>query len=170
MQSRWPTFSGIEIDPALNLLQHLFYASRNFLSRFWRLSPIASNQKSKAITCNLLKAREKSTELNDLLLNDWKDFKAITERSNRNCVFTSGSHLKTALKKYCYLMFKQLLFCSNICRWVFRFVYWVNHIVQTWLHLFGYYVTSKAKTCTNGFPCLDGIPCGSRIIPVRMQC
>ena len=70
MQSRCPILSGIEIDPALNLLQHSFYAFRNFLSRFWRPSPIAFNQKSKAITCNLLKAQEKSSELSDLLLID----------------------------------------------------------------------------------------------------
>ena len=29
------------------------------------------------------------------------------------------------------------------------------------------YVTSQAKRYTNDFPCLTGIPCGSRVTPAR---
>ena len=64
-----------------------------------------------AITCNSLKAREKS-RVHGVIgfgfasnwLNNWcESFKPITERSNRNHVITFDSHLKTALcifKKY----------------------------------------------------------------------
>ena len=58
-----------------------------------------------AITCNLLKAREKS-RVQDAIgfgfasnwLKNWREtFKPITKRSNRNNVITFDSHLKTAL-------------------------------------------------------------------------
>ena len=60
-----------------------------------------------AITCNSLKAREKS-RLHGAIgfgfashwLKNWgESFKPITKRSNRNHVITFDSHLKTALDK-----------------------------------------------------------------------
>ena len=56
-------------------------------------------------TCNSLKAREKSLVHGSIglgfashWLKNWSEsFKPITERSNRNHVFTFDSHLKTAL-------------------------------------------------------------------------
>ena len=59
-----------------------------------------------AITCNLLKAREKSRVHGAIdfgfashWLKNWrKSFKPITKRSNHNHAITSDSHLKTALK------------------------------------------------------------------------
>ena len=58
-----------------------------------------------AITCNLLKAREKSRVHGAIgfgftcyWLKNWRDsFKPITKRSNRNHVITFDSHLKNAL-------------------------------------------------------------------------
>ena len=58
-----------------------------------------------AITCNLLKAREKSRVQGAIgfgfasnWLKNWHEtLKPITKRSNRNRVITSDSHLKTAL-------------------------------------------------------------------------
>ena len=58
-----------------------------------------------AITCNLLKAREKSRVhgasdfgfASHWLKNWHESFKPITKRSNRNQVITFDSHLKTAL-------------------------------------------------------------------------
>ena len=58
-----------------------------------------------AITCNSLKAREKSRALGAIgfgfashWLNNWREsFKPITKRSNRNQVITFDSYLKTAL-------------------------------------------------------------------------
>ena len=58
-----------------------------------------------AITCNLLKAREKSHVQGAIdfgfassWLKNWHEtFKPITKRSNRNHVMTFDSHLKTAL-------------------------------------------------------------------------
>ena len=60
-----------------------------------------------AITCNLLKAREKSRVLGAIgfgfashWLKSWrKCFKLIIKRSNRNHVITFDSHLKTALMR-----------------------------------------------------------------------
>ena len=61
-----------------------------------------------AITCNSLKAREKS-RLHGAIgfgsashwLKNWREsFKPITKRSNRNHVITFDSHLKTALLVY----------------------------------------------------------------------
>ena len=57
------------------------------------------------ITCNSLKAREKSRVHGGIgfgfashWLKNWRDsFKPITKRSNRNHVITFDSHLKTAL-------------------------------------------------------------------------
>ena len=59
-----------------------------------------------AITCNLLKAREKSRVHGAIgfgfashWLKNWHEsFKPIIKRSNRNHVITFYSHLKTALK------------------------------------------------------------------------
>ena len=58
-----------------------------------------------AITCNLLKAREKSPVHGAIAfgfashwLKNWREsFKPIAKRSNRNHVITFDSHLKTAL-------------------------------------------------------------------------
>ena len=59
-----------------------------------------------AITCNSLKAREKSRVRgaigfgfdSDHWLKNWREsFKPITKRSNRNHVIAFDSHLKTAL-------------------------------------------------------------------------
>ena len=58
-----------------------------------------------AITCNSLKAREKSREQGAIALGfashwlkNWREcFKPITKRSNRNHVITFDSNLKTAL-------------------------------------------------------------------------
>ena len=64
-----------------------------------------------AITCNKLKAREKSRVHGAIgfgfgfgfgshWLKNWREpFKPITKRSNRNHVITFDSHLKTALLK-----------------------------------------------------------------------
>ena len=63
-----------------------------------------------AMTCNPLKAREKS-RVHGVIgfgfgfashwLKNWGDsFKPITKRSNRNHVITFDSHLKTALWKF----------------------------------------------------------------------
>ena len=58
-----------------------------------------------AITCNSLKAREKSRVRGEIgfgfdshWLKNWREsFKPITKRSNRNHVITFDSHLKIAL-------------------------------------------------------------------------
>ena len=58
-----------------------------------------------AISCNSLKAREKSGVRGAIgfgiashWLKNWREsFKPITKRSNRNYVITFDSHLKTAL-------------------------------------------------------------------------
>ena len=58
-----------------------------------------------AITCNSLKAREKSRVQDAIAfgfashwLKNWREsFKPITKRSNRNHLITFDSHLKTAL-------------------------------------------------------------------------
>ena len=73
------------------------------------------------ITCNLLKAREKSRvqgaivfEFASRWLKNWRgSLKPITKRSSRNRVITFDSHLKTALIIYlisgwCYPSFEQL--------------------------------------------------------------
>ena len=60
-----------------------------------------------AITCNSLKAREKSRVHGAIgfgfashWLKNWREsFKPSTKRSNRNHAFTFDSHLKTALRK-----------------------------------------------------------------------
>ena len=64
----------------------------------------ATNQsKFLEITCNTLKAREKSRVhgaigfASDWLKNWRESFEPITKRSNRNHVITFDSHLKTAL-------------------------------------------------------------------------
>ena len=57
------------------------------------------------ITCNTLKAREKSRVHGAIAfgfashwLKNWREsFKPITKRSNRNYIITFDSHLKTAL-------------------------------------------------------------------------
>ena len=67
----------------------------------------ATNQsQSLEITCNTLKAREKSRVHGAIgfgfashWLKNWREsFKPITKRSNRNYIITFDSHLKTALK------------------------------------------------------------------------
>ena len=62
---------------------------------------------SLAVTCNLLKAREKSRVQGAIgfafvshWLKNWRGiFKPITKRSNLNRVITSDSHSKTAVIK-----------------------------------------------------------------------
>ena len=70
-----------------------------------------------AITCNSLKAREKSRVHGangfDFASRWWKNwresFKAITKRNNRNHVITFDSHLKTAITaKIIYIKFINL--------------------------------------------------------------
>ena len=59
------------------------------------------------ITCNTLKAREKSRLHGAIAfcfashwLKNWREsFKPITKRSNRNYIITFDSHLKTALNR-----------------------------------------------------------------------
>ena len=66
-----------------------------------------------AVTCNSLKAREKSCAHGAIgfgfashWLKNWrKPLKPITERSNRNHVITFDSHLKTALTKLTFQAF-----------------------------------------------------------------
>ena len=70
-----------------------------------------------AITCNSLKAREKSRVHGAIgfgfashWLKNWREsFKPITKRSNRNHVITFDSHLKTALYICIYNRSKTLL-------------------------------------------------------------
>ena len=73
-----------------------------------------------AITCNSLKAREKSRVHGAIgfgfafhWLKNWcESFKPITKRSNRNHVITFDSHLKTALSqviRICYLCASTLI-------------------------------------------------------------
>ena len=69
------------------------------------------------ITCNTLKAREKSRVHGAIgfgfashWLKNWREsFKPITKRSNRNYIITFDSHLKTAL----YLLSVLLLYASH---------------------------------------------------------
>ena len=65
------------------------------------------------ITCNTLKAREKSRVHGAIgfgfgfashWLKNWRQsFKPITKRSNRNYIITFDSHLKTALSTYSFV-------------------------------------------------------------------
>ena len=63
------------------------------------------------ITCNTLKAREKSRVHGAIgfgfashWLKNWREsFKAITKRSNRNYTISFDNHLKTALRGVIYL-------------------------------------------------------------------
>ena len=79
-----------------------------------------------AITCNSLKAREKSRAIGfgfaSHWLKNWRDsFKPINKRSNRNPLITFDSHLKTALYQRfsCTLLWSRSLFpaldagCTN---------------------------------------------------------
>ena len=68
-------------------------------------SAVNQSQLFLAITCNLLKAREKSCVHSAIgfgfashWLKNWREsFKPIIKRSNRNHTITFHSHLKTAL-------------------------------------------------------------------------
>ena len=70
-------------------------------------SSAMSQSEFLAITCDLLKAREKSRAqdatsfgFTSHRLKNWQEiFEHITMRSNRNRVITFNSHLKTTLKK-----------------------------------------------------------------------
>ena len=70
-----------------------------------------------AITCNSLKAREKSRVQGAIgvgfashWLKNWRDsFKRITKRSNRNHGITFDSHLKTAVNQMCLFVYFFLL-------------------------------------------------------------
>ena len=65
-----------------------------------------------AITCNLVKAREKSRVqevigfgfASNWLKNLRETFKTITKCSNHNRLTTSDSHLKAALNCFCHLL------------------------------------------------------------------
>ena len=75
-----------------------------------------------AITCNSLKAREKSRvhgaigfDFASHWLKNWREsFKPITKRSNRNHVITFDSHLKTALFFYCNPCFECHAFTTQL--------------------------------------------------------
>ena len=78
----------------------------------------ATNQSQfLAITCNTLKAREKSSVRGAIgfgfashWLKNWREsFKPITKRSNRNYIITFDSHLKTALMSIISLSVKEVL-------------------------------------------------------------
>ena len=83
-----------------------------------------NQSKFLAITCNSLKAREKSCIHSAIgfgfashWLKNWREsFKPITKRSNRNHVITFDSHLKTALIIIivikCYSYNFKLFLCS----------------------------------------------------------
>ena len=72
------------------------------------------------ITCNTLKAREKSRVHGAIgfgfashWLKNWREsFKPITRRSNRNYIITFDSHLKTALRRI-FLVLLQTS-CTNV--------------------------------------------------------
>ena len=75
-----------------------------------------------AITCNSLKAREKSRVPGAIgfgfashwLKNSRESFKPITKRSNRNHVITFDSHLKTALLCLIIIVYKStILMCIS---------------------------------------------------------
>ena len=100
-----------------------------------------------AITCNSLKAREKSRVhgatgfgFESHWLKNWRDsFKPITKRSNRNPVITFDSHLKTALS-YCLLMSWHLLQESlrpwgysqmSVLIWIKIFIILIINLVPT---------------------------------------
>ena len=76
-----------------------------------------------AITCNSLKAREKSRVHGAIgfgfashWLKNWREsFKPITKRSNRNHVITFESHLKTALIKIKIIVIIIMLMLINQC-------------------------------------------------------
>ena len=83
-----------------------------------------------AITCNSLKAREKSRVHGAIgfsfpshWLNNWREsFEPITKRSNRNHVITFDSHLKTALLLWLYFICCPSPFlCPSYCGLVFPF-------------------------------------------------
>ena len=67
-----------------------------------------------AITCNSLKAREKSRVQDAIVfrfasywLKSWREsFKPITKRSNRNHLITFDSHLKAALLDMSWFAFR----------------------------------------------------------------
>ena len=82
----------------------------------------ATNQsQSLEITCNTLKAREKSRVHGAIgfgfashWLKNWREsFKPITKRSNRNYIITFDSHLKTALMQAQVEQFPILALPSN---------------------------------------------------------
>ena len=70
-----------------------------------RTNSVGNQSQFIAITCNSLKAREKSRVCGAIgfgftshWLKNWREsFKPITKRSNRNHVIAFDSHLKTAL-------------------------------------------------------------------------
>ena len=76
-----------------------------------------NQSKFLAITCNSLKAREKSRVHSAIgfgfashWLKNWREsFKPITKRSNRNHAITFDSHLKTALLLLLILLLLLLL-------------------------------------------------------------
>ena len=90
----------------------------------------ATNQSAfLEVTCNLLKAREKSRVqgaigfgLSSDWLKNWREtFQPITKRSNRNHVITFDSHLKTALSAFLWKHF-HLHRLAEFQIWVFHFI------------------------------------------------
>ena len=71
---------------------------------------VTNQSQSLEITCNTLKAQEKSRVHGAIgfgfashWLKNWREsFKPITKRSNRNYIITFDSHLKTALYIYMF--------------------------------------------------------------------
>ena len=87
-----------------------------------------------AITCNSLKAREKSRVHGAIgfgfashWLKNWREsFKPITKRSNRNHVITFDSHLKTALSLTIYLLNSFTQVDDTIIPWIFLATHWYS--------------------------------------------
>ena len=90
-----------------------------------------------AITCNSLKAREKSRlhvaiGFDSHWLKNWRDsFKPITKRSNCNHVITFDSHLKTAL--YATTILWPLIPICGTEQFCWRYVNWFNCQRSLWV-------------------------------------
>ena len=100
-----------------------------------------------AITCNSLKAREKSRVHGAIgfgfashWLKNWRDsFKPITKRSNHNHVITFDSHLKTALYMHiCDVLVAVAIFtaytpyCQKFTSGVFMKLFWLVSTFSTY--------------------------------------
>jgi len=84
----------------------------------------------QAITCNLLKTREKSRAQGAIgfdfashWLKNWNGiFKPTNKRSNRNCVIYFDSHLKTFL-----IQIVTLLLGASLCETLANTLLWLLH-------------------------------------------